>query len=391
MKRFLAVLAVVALVFLSGIDAQAARRSAPTASTQTITGRCVRALDADTITVSVNNKQIRVRLYGIDAPELRQAYGTWARQFTSSLASRKVVTVYSKGTDPYGQVLGWVFVGPQCVNAELVRNGLAWHDKQSAPNEAKLAALEQEARQQSRGLWRDPRAVPPWVFRQTRLGIAAPATAAPVAPAPAPGGPLPGVRTPDAPATTAPNIDAPATTAPGVDAAFTSQQGYSITPPSGWATHRSGQTETTGAVGVVGAVGADVVFLSRPRNGFAANITVVVTRVDNDTLETARAQIDQEYPRIFNQFEWIERGNTMVDGVPALTNTATYTMEIPGTTPRRLWMHQIMALNNGLFYVFTCTALDEYRSTFQPTFDDALKSIRWTRRNSAPASDGVRR
>jgi endonuclease YncB( thermonuclease family) len=124
--------------------------------------------DGDTVTVLYQNRYpIKVRLYGVDAPESRQAYGTKAKQFTSSLAFGKTATIYSKGADRYRRVLGWVFVGSTCLNRELVANGYAWWYREYSPKEAKLQQLEFQARQARRGLWADPRPVAPWQFRRS--------------------------------------------------------------------------------------------------------------------------------------------------------------------------------------------------------------------------------
>lgn len=50
-----------------------------------IEAKVVGVSDGDTITVlTKDNREIKVRLYGVDAPESGQAYGTRAKQFTSA-------------------------------------------------------------------------------------------------------------------------------------------------------------------------------------------------------------------------------------------------------------------------------------------------------------------
>ncbi len=50
--------------------------SAPTFAAQVMEGKVVGVSDGDTITVLTNEKrQVKVRLYGVDCPESRQAYG----------------------------------------------------------------------------------------------------------------------------------------------------------------------------------------------------------------------------------------------------------------------------------------------------------------------------
>lgn len=56
------------------------------------------------------------------------------------------------------------------LNHELVKAGLAWWVRQYAPENAEVARLEKEAREAKRGLWRDSKPLPPWVFRKIRRG-----------------------------------------------------------------------------------------------------------------------------------------------------------------------------------------------------------------------------
>lgn len=61
---------------------------------QSFEGRVVGISDGDTITVLTDEKQqVKVRLYGVDCPESKQAYGTRARQFTRDKVAGKRVEV----------------------------------------------------------------------------------------------------------------------------------------------------------------------------------------------------------------------------------------------------------------------------------------------------------
>ena len=52
--------------------------------------------DGDTIKVLHEGTQVRIRLYGIDTPEKRQAFGNKAKQFTADRVFGKTVTVIPK-------------------------------------------------------------------------------------------------------------------------------------------------------------------------------------------------------------------------------------------------------------------------------------------------------
>ena len=83
--------------------------------------------DGDTIQVLHDGKTEKVRLWGIDTPEKRQAFDTKAKQFTSEKAFGKVVTVEVKDTDRYGRTVGVITLpNGRILNRELVSNGLAW-------------------------------------------------------------------------------------------------------------------------------------------------------------------------------------------------------------------------------------------------------------------------
>lgn len=127
-------------------------------------GPVIAILDGDTIDVLIDRQPVRVRLAQIDAPEKRQAFGTRSRQALSALVFRQSVTVADAGRDRYGRVLGTVYVSGVNVNAEMVRQGMAWVYRQYATDRS-LFALENEARAGRRGLWADPSPVPPWQFR----------------------------------------------------------------------------------------------------------------------------------------------------------------------------------------------------------------------------------
>ena len=86
----------------------------------------VAILDGYTINVLVDRHPVRVRLAQIDAPEKRQAFGTRSRQALAELVFRQSVRVAETGRDRYGRVIGTVYLGNVDVNAQMVREGMAW-------------------------------------------------------------------------------------------------------------------------------------------------------------------------------------------------------------------------------------------------------------------------
>lgn len=136
----------------------------------TFIGPVTDILDGDTIKVFRNHRNVTIRLNGIDAPEKNQAYGHKSTEFVALQAFGKDVTVQTFGLDKYGRTIGDVYLPDgTLLNKELVKAGLAWwYCKYSA--DQFLAQLEIEAREARRGLWQDPKPVPPWVFRKRQRG-----------------------------------------------------------------------------------------------------------------------------------------------------------------------------------------------------------------------------
>ena len=134
-------------------------------------GKCVGVEDGDTIKVMHDGKAERIRLYGIYCPEKGQAYGKDAKQFTSDMVFGKTVHILAVDTDRYGRTVAWVYIrgrGGRNLNHDLVGVGLAWHYVQYAPDNPELKKLQADARKNKRGLWQDPRSIPPWEYRKSR-------------------------------------------------------------------------------------------------------------------------------------------------------------------------------------------------------------------------------
>jgi endonuclease YncB( thermonuclease family) len=103
-------------------------------------------VDGDTIRVG----QVRVRLFGMDAPEMSQAGGSKAKSHMIRLAGGKPVSVQPVTVDCYGRVVARVACGGVDLSERMVVDGFAramtdWH--------LDYAAAEIRARQERRGLW----------------------------------------------------------------------------------------------------------------------------------------------------------------------------------------------------------------------------------------------
>ena len=127
-----------------------------------LSGKVVSVHDGDTITILTEKEQIKIRLFGIDAPELKQAYGKKSKQFLSNLIAGQIVEVEKNGNDRYGRTIGTVSLNGEDINAQMVENGYAWAYRRFSK---KYAPQESEAKFEKRGLWRD-NPTPPWEWRK---------------------------------------------------------------------------------------------------------------------------------------------------------------------------------------------------------------------------------
>lgn len=132
-------------------------------------GKVVAIADGDTFTMlTTANQQVKVRLYGIDAPERGQDFGTAARQKLSDLIFGHIVRIDKKDVDRYDRTIAIVYNNRgQNVNEEMLRSGLAWHYKQYDQNPA-WADLVLLARRQNLGVWAQPDPTPPWQWRREK-------------------------------------------------------------------------------------------------------------------------------------------------------------------------------------------------------------------------------
>lgn len=129
------------------------------------TGEIVGVYDGDTCTMLVGKEQYKIRLEGIDTPEMDQAFGKNAKQALSKYVFGKQVTVNLSGQDRYQRYLGTLILDGQNINLQLVKDGCAWHYKEYSSDSA-LAQAESDARSARRGLWQDDDVMAPWEWRR---------------------------------------------------------------------------------------------------------------------------------------------------------------------------------------------------------------------------------
>lgn len=170
---FAGLLALPLFLFTQGRDAAEARVGS-TPPPPVIVG-VARVTDGDTLVIG----SAIVRLEGIDAPEADQTCrlrllglpvpGTWrcgleATRHLERLVRDRSVHCESRGTDAYGRMLGACVTEGLDINADMVRNGLAWAFVKYSQ---RYVEVEADARAAKRGIWQGE-AVPAWQWRAER-------------------------------------------------------------------------------------------------------------------------------------------------------------------------------------------------------------------------------
>ena len=121
--RALVVIKVIALTLFGGASVQAMA-----VTQQTQSGVVTRVIDGDTLWVQTSaiRRPLKVRIQGIDAPEICQPGGVQARDALKRQTLGKSVTVNSSAHDDYGRTVGTIHVNGADIGRSMVVQGHAW-------------------------------------------------------------------------------------------------------------------------------------------------------------------------------------------------------------------------------------------------------------------------
>ena len=125
-------------------------------------------MDGDTVLLVRHGQQepVKLRIDGIDAPEICQGGGVQARDAMVRLALRRSVQVVDSGLDSYGRQIGRLSVDGVDLGAEMVRSGMAWAYR-FRTGKGPYADLQQQAQKQKKGVFAsDDEPIPPPDFRK---------------------------------------------------------------------------------------------------------------------------------------------------------------------------------------------------------------------------------
>lgn len=140
-----------------------------------LTGKVVRVSDGDTINLLIDQKQERIRLASIDAPETAhgssqpgQPFGEASRKNLANYLAGKTLTVVCFEKDRYDRHICDVPIDGTTANRLQVEQGMAWANQQANGKylrDRALIDLQKSAQQKKLGLWAEPGAVAPWEWR----------------------------------------------------------------------------------------------------------------------------------------------------------------------------------------------------------------------------------
>jgi endonuclease YncB( thermonuclease family) len=123
---------------------------------------------------TLDSKKTRVRIKGIDAPELNQPYGIRAREELKKLISGQKILLTEITTDHYDRVLA----RPMLINTNLTENekdialiliskGAAWSDHETSHIKQMYRNAQQKAQSSKLGLWGNANPESPHNYRMS--------------------------------------------------------------------------------------------------------------------------------------------------------------------------------------------------------------------------------
>lgn len=143
-------------------------------SNEKIKYKVIKVSDGDTISVKklknnvLDGDLIKVRLYGVDAPEKDQDFGYESKKALMNYVSNKTIEIDIKSKDRYGRSVGILYVDGRNINEELLRDGYVWYYEQYDKNNERSRLLQENAMKNKLGLFSKKGYVEPWKFRKAK-------------------------------------------------------------------------------------------------------------------------------------------------------------------------------------------------------------------------------
>jgi micrococcal nuclease len=129
---------------------------------RTVTATITRITDGDTVqAITPEGTKLKVRLYGIDAPETSKGkipgepFGNDSRDYLASLVTQKSVRIEIRDIDRYRRMVAILWLAERNVNQEMIAAGMAeaYGEYLKQPYRAPFLQAEKEAKAQGKGIW----------------------------------------------------------------------------------------------------------------------------------------------------------------------------------------------------------------------------------------------
>lgn len=144
--------------------------------------KVLRVCDGDTISISYEGKEEKVRFLRVDTPESNHPdkkqnipMGKTAAEYTEKRLAGKSVDLEFEGErkDRHGRLLAYVFIGGKNYCLELVEQGLSPYYTKYGPSkkyDKEFKEAERQARKQGLGIWGDPELTQKYLRLKSKWG-----------------------------------------------------------------------------------------------------------------------------------------------------------------------------------------------------------------------------
>ena len=122
--------------------------------------------DGDTFHALTQDKnRLKCRIYGIDAPELKQPFGKKSKDALARHIFNKDIKIKIQSTDRYKRQVVSVYYEGNDIGLQMIKDGMAWH-YDSYYKSDDYAVSQLGAKTRKIGLWTDKNPIAPWQWRK---------------------------------------------------------------------------------------------------------------------------------------------------------------------------------------------------------------------------------
>lgn len=112
--------------------------------------KVIDVIDGDTF---VTEDKLRIRLFGVDAPELGDCMSQEAKDRLGELVVDKTVSLTEPIPDKFGRLMALVYVNDLLVNEDIVKNGYGLYQREGGTETETLKAANTYARENKLGIF----------------------------------------------------------------------------------------------------------------------------------------------------------------------------------------------------------------------------------------------